>query len=39
MAGPGSEIATMPPAEYANEARRLAEYWGSVINQVGVKLD
>jgi tripartite-type tricarboxylate transporter receptor subunit TctC len=39
MSGPGSEIAAMPPVEYAKEARRLAEYWGGVIEQVGVKLD
>jgi tripartite-type tricarboxylate transporter receptor subunit TctC len=39
MSGPGSEISAMPPAEYAKEARRLAEYWGGVIEQVGVKLD
>lgn len=39
MNGPGSEVSALPPADFAKEAKRLADYWGAVINELGVKLD
>jgi tripartite-type tricarboxylate transporter receptor subunit TctC len=35
----GSEASGIPPAEMAREVKRLDERWGSVIREVGVKLD
>jgi tripartite-type tricarboxylate transporter receptor subunit TctC len=35
----GSEASGLPPAEMAREVRRLDERWGSIIREVGVKLD
>ena len=35
----GAEASGMPPAEMAREVKRLAERWGAVIREVGVKLD
>jgi len=39
MAGPGSEVSALPPAEMAREARRLSDYWAGVIRELGVRLD
>ena len=35
----GAEISAMPPAEMAREAKRLSDYWGAVIREIGVRLD
>jgi len=35
----GSEASGIPPAEMAQEARRLDVAWGAIIREVGIKLD
>ena len=35
----GSEASGIPPAEMAQEVRRLDERWGAVIRELGIKLD
>ena len=35
----GSEVSGLSPTETMREARRLSDFWGGVIRELGVKLD
>jgi tripartite-type tricarboxylate transporter receptor subunit TctC len=39
MGGAGSEVSALAPEETRQEAKRLFDYWGGVINELGVKVD
>jgi tripartite-type tricarboxylate transporter receptor subunit TctC len=39
MTAGGSEISGLSPLETMRDARRLSDYWGGAIRELGVKLD